>query len=224
MASDPPYLFVHIPKTAGTSFRLAVEQAFDGRVAYDYARKATETSDGVRRFVYDRKDMAGLDGWLAGERSVMLGGHFHFAKYAALFPPERVITFLREPLARIVSEHEHALRHHGFDGTLLDFASKPRNQNLQSGMLEGVPLEAAAFVGITERYGESLRLLKRRLGWELPALVRNVNPRATQLAGSYPLEPDVEEQLKAWNPLDIALYERACSHLSACLGSLKQAL
>lgn len=203
-------LFVHVPKTAGTSFRLAVEEVFPGRVAYDYALRAPETWEAVRRHVYGKLDLEALRRELAEAHIAMLGGHVTYRRYAALFTPKQVITFLREPIARLVSEHEHACRHNGFTGTMLQFAEIPRNQNLQSKMLTGVPLEHAALVGITERYGESLALLERRLGWKVPELVRNVNPRQAELAGRYALDAKVERELRALNGEDLALYEEAC--------------
>lgn len=203
------YLFVHVPKTAGTSFRLALDEVFPGRTAYDYAPRAPETCAAVRAHVYGKEDMAALEAALAAAQVVVLGGHVNYSRYASLFPPERVVSFLRQPLARIVSEYEHACRHNGFQGQLMDFAAIPRNQNLQSKMLRGVPLAGAALIGITERYGESLSLLTERTGWRVPELIRNVNPRRQDLAGSYPLTDDEETQLREWNREDLAFYAEA---------------
>lgn len=203
------HLFVHIPKTAGTSFRLALDEAFPGRTAYDYAPRAPETSEAVREHVYGKRDLTALRERLIADDVQVLGGHVHFARYAEIFPPERVITFVREPVSRVVSEYEHACRHNGYAGELMEFAATPRNQSLQTTMLRGVGLDRAALVGITERYGESLQLLRERVGWRIPELVRNVNPRRSALAGSYRLDPDQERQLRAWNEADIALYAEA---------------
>lgn len=189
---------------------MAVERVFPGRVAYDYAPRAPETWEGVRRHVYGNLDLHALGGELGAAGIVMLGGHVMYRRYASLFAPERVITFLREPIARLVSEHEHACRHNGFTGTLREFAAIPRNQNLQGKMLAGVPLEDAALVGITERYAESLALLEARVGWKVPELVRNVNPKQAALAGRYALDAEVEEELRALNAEDLAFYAEAC--------------
>jgi len=44
-------------------------------------------------------------------------------RYAALIPETRLVTFLREPLARIVSLYAHKVREGRFQGTLLEFGA-----------------------------------------------------------------------------------------------------
>jgi hypothetical protein len=213
------YLFVHIPKTAGTSFRVAVQQVFEDRVAYDYA-KTPDTSAIVRQHVYEKRDLTALQRALESDRVVMLGGHVHYERYASIFPSERVITFVREPLSRVLSEHRHARRHNGFDGDLLEFASRPRNRNLQTSMLRGVELDQAALVGVTERYGDSLTVLESRIGWGIPELVRNINPERTELALSYPMTAEEEEQLREYNQQDLELYGAMVKQLEDAMSRL----
>jgi hypothetical protein len=217
MTASELYLFLHVPKTAGTSFRKGLEKAFPGLVAYDYAPSSPETHPYVRQHVYDARDPLALKAKLETEGYRVLGGHVLYRNYAEIFSPDRVVTFLREPIARVVSEHEHACRHQGFQGTLLEFAERPRNRSLQTGMLEGVELDEVGFVGITERYAESLRLLDRRLGWRVPNLVENVNPKQRGLAGSYSVPPEELAQLRIWNKADLALYARAIERFEAAL-------
>ena len=53
----PPKLFVHIPKTAGTSFRQAAESRFGlSRVLRDYGPNSDATSDTIKREVYSDDD------------------------------------------------------------------------------------------------------------------------------------------------------------------------
>ena len=62
-----PLLFLHIPKTAGTSFRVAVLQRLGGasRVAFDYGGKHPETHDMVRRHLHaEAPDHAAFRDWL----------------------------------------------------------------------------------------------------------------------------------------------------------------
>lgn len=204
-------LFLHIPKTAGTSFRLAVERAFGSeRVAYDYSPKAWETSDAVREHYYTKKDLEALRAKLMSKRVVLLAGHFDFRRYSSILPPSRVVTFLRDPVARVVAEYHHFRRHNGFEGALLEFASQARNRNLQCSILRGVPLEDAEFVGITEHYEESLARLRERLGWDLEPIVTNVNPERTEIvAGDYPLSKDEASALREWNKNDLELFDAA---------------
>ena len=203
------HLFVHIPKTTGTSFRIAVERRFGGEaVAYDYGG-GPETHPLVRAHVHDERDLIALSLALHETKVRLLGGHVHFSKYRTIFPPERLMTFLCEPIARVASEYKHFCRHNGFVGSLLEFAERPRNQNLQTSMLAGAPLVDLAFLGISERYDDSLVVLQRRLGWRIEPLVLNVNPEQKQLAGSYELSSEERRQLERWNESDLELYAKA---------------
>jgi hypothetical protein len=220
-APAPPFLFVHVPKTTGTSLRLAVEQVFPGRVAYDYSPRSHETSELVHTHVYGEKNLPALHALLVEEGKVLLGGHFHYRKYAEIFSPDHVLTFVREPLSRVVSEHQHACRHNGFEGTLLEFATTKRNRSLQASMLEGLSFDDTALIGISERYGDSLRLLQHRIGWRLPELVRNVNPTRKALSGSYTLTKEEEAELRSCNALDLELYAEAVRRFDEALAAAK---
>jgi len=213
-------LFVHIPKTAGTSFRLAAEKVLGrNRIAYDYARRP-ETHRSVLRCVYELPDLARLAQELNDSSILLLGGHVHYRKYRSLVPPEQVVTFLRHPIARVVSEYHHFCRHNGYAGSLLDFASRPRNKNLQTSMLRGAPLSQLGFLGLSEYYPESLALLKFKLGIALPVLVRNVNPDQEALSGGYLLTPEERERLEEWNREDLALYEEGARIFKNALADL----
>jgi hypothetical protein len=208
-------LFVHIPKTAGTSFRMAVQRLFPGRVVYDYGPESPHTSELVREHAYPRLDAEGLRRALTDNHIAMLGGHVSYRRYADIFPPERVISFLRDPIARLVSEHSHVCRNYGYDGTLIEFAESPRNRNLQSKVLGGPPLDELGFIGVAERYRESLDRLRDRLGWDVPELSLNLNPEQDRPAGCYKISVDEEQQLRDINADDLRLYAHAVELLTA---------
>lgn len=171
------HLFVHIPKTAGTSFRMAAENLFGvERIAYDYSLRAPETSSCVREHYYTKKNLEALRELLIERRVALLGGHFSYRRYSSILPTHRVISFVRDPVSRVLSEYHHFSRHYGFTGALTDFVRQSRNQNLQATLLSGVPLREAAFVGVTEFYELSLKELERKLGWTLCVLRLNANP------------------------------------------------
>ncbi len=223
MASFSTYLFVHIPKTAGTSFRQAVQQAFPGRVVYDYGPDSPITSPLIRDFLYPNLDLDRLRQRLAAEDIAMLGGHFHYERYAALFPPEQVITFIRDPVARTVSEYQHLLRRGESHGTLLEFARQDSMRNRQTALLRGASLPRLKFVGVTECYEASLAALKAAAGWDLEALTLNTNPSRTESGTSYALSDAEFDTLTELNALDISLHSDAKAVIQGRLSEVLEA-
>jgi len=96
-----------------------------------------------------------------------------------LLPASHVVTFVREPVARVVSHWRWANRKHpDAEGpcTLLQFAARPVHQNVQSRYLQGAPLDEILCLGVTERFGESLQLLEKRSGIRLEEGRDNADP------------------------------------------------
>jgi hypothetical protein len=97
-------LFMHIPKTAGTSLRLALEAAYPER---------------ERMYLYPPAD---LEGAIAPRdfrslpeeerhRPSLIVGHFGFGIHDYARQPARYLTMLRDPLDRVVSLYYHYKSH-----------------------------------------------------------------------------------------------------------------
>src|SRR4051812_35189811 len=116
-------VFLHIPKTAGTSVRLALEQSLqDHLILRDYGPEPETTPDlydilssGNRlaefRQRFDQRD-----------RGILLTGHFPqmrtlsfgAARYWEFFSPESFVTFLRHPIDRLYSAFGHFVNQRGW--------------------------------------------------------------------------------------------------------------
>jgi len=71
-------VLVHIPKTGGTSLRVAAEHYFGpNRMLYDYGTGAKLTSDLVRKWVYEKNDLDGFARESVESGFCFLSGHFH---------------------------------------------------------------------------------------------------------------------------------------------------
>lgn len=172
-------LIVHIPKTAGTSFRRALEK-YHGKtqVVRDYGLDEEATTDIVGEYLYCRgakRTPEALFGAISSNAAEILVGHFRLKKYARFFQPEDVITFVRDPLVRTCSEYLHRRRNKTFDGSFGDFVCKPNMQNFQSQFLEGI--SEKSIIGLTERYDESLLFINEYFQWNLKVLKKNVARR-----------------------------------------------
>lgn len=199
--------FCHIPKTAGTSFRNALESKFGvDAIVRDYGKNAPETSQVVQESVYERQDLYSLYTSLVTDGTPAIAGHFSADKYARVFSVTSSITFMREPVERVISEYKHFKRHKNINDSLIEFARLPRNINAQTRYLRSVSLYAMGLVGITERYSESLQLFEHEFGIKLEKLNNNIAPRSrfTEKIGD-----EVISEITEINHDDISLYRNA---------------
>ena len=120
------------------------------------------------------------------ERYDVVHGHFLVEKYAFLHPRADFITFLRAPVPRLISHYYYfrdtasknpvtvaknpeIMRVARGEVDIVEFARSEAMRQLYPRFLAGLPLERFLFVGITERYAESVACLNRMLGCALEA-------------------------------------------------------
>ncbi len=216
---------VHIPKTAGVTFRNLLLR-FYGRagVALDYDDRILDPQAlwNTDRGAWERTRRNPLIARLSADPAVrVIHGHFAAGKYRGVFPEARRIVWLREPVARVVS-HYHYWRGlpHGGHGlhrrfleenlTLEEFAAlEPMRDCMSRLFLDGMTPSDFDFVGRQECFDEDAARLARLLGWpesELPASAAVENQgvgSASELAG---LDAATRRRLEELNPLDTALY------------------
>ena len=161
---------VHIPKTAGTSFRKSVREIFGESMILDYADKPIKVSRWKRNW----------NTWLQGRRSNTLAmadnacifGHYMPLKYSHMMRTRecRLVTWLRDPIERMVSHYNFISEHHRLrklapgksdvvdeSWTLERFMFSPRYRNYSSQFLWGVGFNKFDFVGLVEHYQDDLR-------------------------------------------------------------------
>lgn len=200
-------MFVHIPKTAGTSFRASLEKSES--VVCDYGKGKEHTSPVVADYIYEKNDIYGLKEQISCGKT-WLCGHMHLNKYIGIVAPQNIVTFVREPLARVVSHYNHELRWgKNTDITLKEFLQSNRAKNSQQRFLEGLPLSLVGFVGITEQYPESLSLLHNEMSLKIEEVKFNENTQKASNIDDF--DPALLSLIREQNALDQQLYELAKS-------------
>lgn len=222
-SGQPPILFVHVPKTAGTSLRRMFQASLGRRAVYP------SDADLRRRPRRDYPSTAEILLGLPRARPYrVLIGHFVGGIVRGLPVPHRVATMLRDPVQRSLSMLAHLHRQQGlapetvmgseqlrtahiadYQTRMLGADSDPDFNDVSDACLERAlrNLDAFEFVGITERFTESCRLFDARFGTALSSRVQTSNVLRPEGRG-------YEEFISQIEPLvarDRVLYERACA-------------
>ena len=206
-AANYPLFFIHISKTAGSSFRVAAERYFGKEhVFYDYGPKANETNPDIKTLDYEKRDRYAA-GMKIVEKAKFLTGHISHPKYAPFIPAKNAITFVRDPIQQVRSHYEHFTRHHRYKRSFTEFVNEPRFKNVQYKAFQGTWPDAIGFIGLTERYNESLALINKMYSIDIQGL--DINKNTEKKSSSYELSDEEVALIKKHNKEDFKLYEYA---------------
>lgn len=207
--SEEKIIFVHIPKSGGVSISSLFMNEFD------LCQINNNGSNTISLYAY--------------------GFHFSLYEIDQMLPLNdfKLITFLRNPIDRVISEHKYCMGKHGADPQILRAHRLPPTgdpletaSNEMCKILSGLNdqderisisehLESSKealrnrffFVGITEKMEESLHLLYSLLNWNTPQEVPHLNATETTEIFSQEILQAIAER----NWADIELYEYALS-------------
>ena len=205
---------IHIPKSAGTSFRNILKSV--------YGRNGVVRLDiNVSRKV-QINDKAFTGSSLSSGVAVA-HGHYSFRQFQQYFDESqdlKVITWLRHPVKRTISLYYYLMEQiHSqviftrraertmdrMTYSLLEFATKPENCNRMHRFLKGVKLTEMDFVGITEYFDEDIHHLAAIMNWPK---VKSLAVNKTRKKGK-DIPDDVIEQIEAANQKDMEIYAEA---------------
>jgi len=207
-----PILFVHIPKTAGTSLNASAAKLFGtATVERDYGIDAPHTSDAVRRFIYESEtvDQYGfLDAThKAGTRWIT--GHSPADRFLHLFGATNTISFVRDPVERVISEYRHLVRVGKMEQSLEEFYKSEAETNKQFNMIGMPPWRAYHLVGSQDSYERCVALLATELGVALEVLSENVRPASDNA----PVGEEIRQAIRDHNELDCRFVTQVRAYL-----------
>ena len=226
-ASDPLWLFVHVPKTAGSSMQAEMASIHKpaANIAIDYTNTEKPyhvlLDEAVQRFITQHQEVP----------YHFASGHIlarHTEAIARAVPNLRAFTMLRNPIARIISDYRYQrsemnVARAGFIEKTPDFAAyvaRPFVHNKTALALVPRPVVLAgdtdaaiehvmktyAFVGLQEMYPVCLRALTTLMGHPRSAEAKvRVNPDSEE--NRVVLTPDQDAELRKLNAVDVALVQ-----------------
>lgn len=201
---DELLIFLHIQKTAGSSLRNFVKRQYQ------------------RNQVWFGRSLSQLDD-MDTDHLRCFGGHFNYGLHEKFDRPYSYFTILREPVDRVLSyyyflQNKESSGKHDLAANMdiLQFMEElaTKTQNYQTRRITGGNpnlelakqhlLEDFSFVGLKERFKESLFLLKKEYEWpNLQYNNRNVTAKRPEKAE---ISPAILDVIAEKNQMDIELY------------------
>ena len=219
--TNPVLLFMHIPKTAGTSLREIIKN---------------QVPKEKRHYIYNAGDKFDFINFKNKNKLKYVFGHFNYADRIDTYLNRdyKFITFMRDPVEQVISHYYHFFNSPEDKNpnktniikpehlvSLDKFINAPIANNLQIKYISGIvnnklnmypkrTLELAKyhidnyfdFVGITENYNDSIDYLCKRYGFNSEIKMLNVGKRPK----SKDISNKLIEKIKKRNQLDIKLY------------------
>ena len=210
---------VHVPKTAGTSFRAILDQVYGADRVYTVYPTPNNRATLLRTHEEWLADSVALcRAGRSGPRVVH--GHFLMKWYADRFPHAPAITWLRDPVDRIASFYfmwremapwptasplQQAVRRGDLD--LLAFARAPAIRDQVTRQFVGSSAgRGLSFIGIQERFDDDVARLGRLLGWP-PVQVPRENVNVSAAYRDRSVDGEMRAAIAALNPADTSLYQ-----------------
>ncbi len=211
--------FIHIERAGGTTLHHILRNNFPSFLTlppslWTNEPDATFTSEELHTFLRLLPFTRGIGG-----HTTRVSAGYETAASA----PIAYFTYLRPPLERYVSHFRYQVARMDIPWSFEAFLAEPRFANFMTTRIAGRPdielakrllRERFAFVGLTDRFDESLLLMRRALGladFDIRYERQNAAPASGPAAsGAEPLDdPAILSQVKEQNKLDLALYEFA---------------
>lgn len=209
---------LHLRKCAGTTLKRSLKDYFKAELLFDYGDEVGSTwPSSIQKRQQSLTAAKNIKDLIQSDYSV-IHGHFYKDKYDFLDVEKRYITFMRDPVSRVLSNYHYLTRNvnrknpdslivNKLGFSLEEFIQHPDCRNVQSQYLRSETLNDFDFVGIVEEYNESLKKLNNMFGIELlNGAMENVNETAVK---GYEVPERVVNLIKNCNLEDLRLYEKA---------------
>ena len=209
---------VHLRRCGGTSFRDCIKQYFRKKCFFDYGDETGSTwPSSVAKRKKSYKILLSKKKIIENDYEI-IHGHFYRSKYDLFKKNCKYISFVRNPVSRVISNYFHIkknnFRNHPdsyivnkLDFSLEEFAKHPDNINHQYKYLQTKNLKEFLFIGNIENYDQSLQKLNSILGINMKKINKKNSNSFKEHDYSF-VSNKTKNLIKNLNYLDIKLYEK----------------
>lgn len=220
-------IFLHIHKTGGRTLEKIIEK--------QYKSSETLSTDNLK-WREAKEDLRQLDSSYL-EQIKLLKGHMYFGLHEELSQPFTYITMLRNPIERVLSlyffirdepknpQHKTLIENNMNLEKFLESGIAKTAENGQTRVLSGIQAEDKpcsqemldlakenlskyfTVVGLTERFDDTLILLKQAFGYRIP-VYKTINKNKKRLPRRAISDQEIQK-IRDLNRFDIELYEYA---------------
>lgn len=217
--TDKTIISVHLPKTAGSSFKKILEAYFEDKILFDYEDAPINTPP------FFRKYKALKDSFLTPKRlhgnARCIHGHFLPYKYSRLDRNKTLfVTWLRNPLERMISHYRYWVRSYTPNSSRLhrkiveekwsleDFCFSHFMRNFYAQFLWSFPLEKFDFIGITENFDADLQTFGQK--FLSKRKIKSVSENVAPLRDKHCLPSEnFRKKFEKFHAVDYQLYRKA---------------
>ena len=226
--SFPIIIFLHIPKAAGTTLKDILCRQYERECIYELnSQSFLQSQEQFKQLPTKEK-----------ENIQLLMGHMYFGLHEFLPSPSTYITMLRNPVEKVISYYYFvskltthpdyeliksqnislksycAMGRVNMSNTQTRFLAGENfsGVNDESEMLEQAKKnldEHFSLVGITEKFDETLILMKQKLGWKSNPYYYRRNTNRGSAYKQAEVSEDTLATIRQYNQLDLELYDYA---------------
>ena len=212
--SYPELISIHIPKTAGTSFRNILKSVYGENQVVRFDIDELGVSK-MNELPYIKNDLPQVS---------VIHGHFYYEMLKQKYQlPEnyKIISWVRDPVQRVLSNFyylESVLKKvineekrnlnilSKLQRSLIEYARTEINRNRQSKFLNGNLPENFDFIGIHEFFEQEVSRLSAIMSWKnIPEVL--YHNKTLERSMDHP--PEILREIRELNMLDVELYSKA---------------